>query len=50
MEKEIQRMRVEKRISFREARQLVEAKSPVSNTQMSFAAAVNKKCVVSVQR
>ena len=34
---------------FPEPRQLVEAKSPMTNTQMSLAAAVSKKCVVSNQ-
>ena len=44
-EKEIQRIRVEKRISFPEARQLVEAKFPSTTltTVVSFADVVNRK-------
>ena len=44
-EKEIQRIRVEKRISFPEARQLVEATSPSTGftSNLSFADVLNKK-------
>ena len=45
-EKKIPRVHVEKYIFSPEARQLVEAKSPVTNPQVSFVDAISKKCVV----